>query len=353
MVRAAAAAQGPRAVFARWQHRHAMARVERALFYQRFASALLLGHDAGLLEALAKGPRTAAEVAATCKIRPAAADTLLRVLESEGLLTRAGERWELTPASQRYLTRAGAGSLSDSLDLMAAQAAAFPSILEGLRTGQTPAALDVFTEGGRYRAFLGAVNAFLDVAGRDLLGRIELPPIGSLLVGSMGVSFSALVLARYPAARVTYGCLAHLVREIPALRVRYGVPEARVTGTHAHGGDPETDRWGDERFDLVFLTKKMILDPDRSLGARFAAKAFQVLRPDGAVILWETVHGGAAPTPLPLAMEAVLDLGVSPGAPAQTEAGLRALLGGIGFDRIQMVPCLGGRTSFVVARRPA
>ena len=95
----------------------------------------------------------------------------------------------------------------------------------------------------------------------------------------------------------------------------------------------------------------MIRGGGRGVGERFAKKAFGVLRPGGVAILWETLHGEGRPTPLGRAMEAVLDLGASPAGPALTEAGLGRLLGGIGFRAVEVVPCLEGATTFVVARR--
>jgi hypothetical protein len=101
----------------------------------------------------------------------------------------------------------------------------------------------------------------------------------------------------------------------------------------------------------VFLTKKMILQPEQRIGEKFARKAFDVLRPGGAAIFWETVHTDGMPTPLQRAMEAVLDLGASPGGLCNTESGLRTLLSEIGFRQIEIVPCLSGQTTFVVARK--
>ena len=122
------------------------------------------------------------------------------------------------------------------IDLMAAQASAFGEMPASLATGKPPRGLDVFFKTSRYKAFLKAVNAYLDFAVRDLLAKIELPPIENAIVGSMGVSFSAVLLRRHPNAQITYGCLSHLVREIPSLRTTYGVTDANVHGTHAHGG---------------------------------------------------------------------------------------------------------------------
>jgi acetylserotonin N-methyltransferase len=343
----------PLDLVSQWRHRNAFQRVQRALFWQRWASALLLGHELKLYDVLAERPRTVDEAAAACGVHPRGADALLRVLESQGLLARAGERYAPTGFARLFLTRGGRHSIASLLDLVAAQAAAFAELPACLASGRVPSTLDIFSEASRYRAFLAGVNEYLSFAGRDLLRQIDLGEVRSLIVGSMGVSFSAAVLERFPDARVTYGCLAHLVREIPSLREKYRVPPERVDGTHAHGGDPGADRWGSESYDLVFLTKKMILVPEQRIGEKFAQKAFQVLRPGGTAIFWETVHTDGAPTPLLRAMEAVLDLGTSPTGLVSTESGLRALLSDIGYRRVEIVPCLGGQTTFVVARRPS
>lgn len=335
-----------------FRHRHQFLRLQKSLFYHRYASAMLLAHELGVFDRLAERARTPAELADGA-LNGNGAEALLRVLEAEGLLARDGSgRFALTRFAALYLPRGARHSLGGMLDLMAAHATAFAELPGCLADEHTPAALDILSDGSRYRAFLGAVNEYLDAAGRDLLATVDLGEVRSFIVGSMGVSFSALVLGRHPEARVTYGCLEHLVREIPRLRQRFGVPPARVDGMHAHGGDPLADRWGDERFDLVFLTKKMILQPSERLGEKFARKAFSVLQPGGTAIFWETVHTDGEPTPIARAMEAVLDLFTSPAGLVNTESGLRALLGGIGFADIEVVPCLGGQTTFVVARKP-
>jgi hypothetical protein len=335
------------------RHRQAFQRVQKALFYQRWATALLAAHELGLFDRLAAGPASAAELAAATGAHAAALEALLRILEAEHLVRADGTRWSLTSFAQAYLSRDASHSIAGMIDLVAAQATAFAELPAALRAGKTPAVLDIFQADSRYQAFLRAVNDYLGVAGRDLLRQVDLGEVRSFIVGSMGVSFSALVLEKHPSARVTYGCLAHLVAEIPRLRTQFRVPPARVEGMHAHGGDPGADRWGGEDFDLVFLTKKMMLQPELRIGEKFARKAFEVLRPGGTAIFWETVQPAAGVTPVVRAMEAVLDLVASPTGGVQTDAGLSELLRGIGFSEVRMVECLGGQTTFVVARKRA
>ncbi len=341
----------PVELLSQWRHRVTFARLQKAFFYHRYATAVLLGHEIGLFEALSESRLTADEAAQKTGIHPRAALALLRILESEGFVSQTHRRYAFNEAGMTFLSRSSPTSLSPMLDLMAAQASAFSELPGGLASGTVPSALDIFDDKGRYQAYLSAVNNFLDMAGRDLLHRIQLPPIERFIVGSMGVSFSAVVMKQQRQARVTYGCLDHLVTEIPRLREQYEVPAHRVDGMHSHGGDPSADRWGEENFDLVFLTKKMILEPDNHIGEKFARKAFEVLRPGGVAIFWETIHPDGRPTPLPRAMEAVLDLGASPNGPVNTEGGMKALLKGIGFSKVEYVHCLSGTTSFAVASK--
>jgi hypothetical protein len=348
----AGAARDPELLLVWLRNRPTWHRVQRALFYHRFASAILLAHDAGLFDQLRAGPASADEIAERIGWQPRAADALLRILHAERLLVRDGDRYRLSDYAGHYLTRGSPSSLAASLDLMTAQAAAFAELRDGLKSGAVPAALDIFSEGGRYRSFLDAVNAYLHVASAELLRKLELGNVHDFIVGSMGVSFSARLLGLKPEARVSYGCLPHLVREIPRLRAQYRVPERAVAGMHSHSGDPTADRWGDRNYDLVFLTKKMILAPEQRTGERFAEKAFSVLQPGGTLVLWETVHGEPGPTPIGRAMEAVMDLFASPAGVVCTERSLRAMLSAIGYVNVELVPCLGGQTTFVVARRP-
>lgn len=334
-----------------WRHRRPFLRLQKALLYHRWVTALLLGHEIGLFNVLGKGPRDVAGVARACHIHPRAADQLLRILRAEGLVKKSEDKYALTAFASTYVKEGGRFSVAPMLSLMAAQASAFHELPDAMGTGKVPAALNIFDEDGRYKAFLGAVNEFLHYAGRDLMLKTKLPEVRDFIVGSMGVSFSAVLLEKYPEAKVTYGCLEHLVREIPRLRKQYGVPRSQVTGMHAHGGDPQADRWGDEAYDLVFLTKKMILAPEERMGEKFAAKAFDVLRPGGVAIFWETVHPDGKTTPLAAAMEAVMDLGASPTGLVNTDAGLTKILTDIGYANVEFVPVLGGLTTFVVARK--
>jgi len=345
------AQNGISSLVSKYKHRDAFLRFNRALLYHRYATALLLAHRSGLLRHLFERLDNPEGIAASIQVHPRAVAHLLRILEAEGYVERRGQSWTLSSFAHDFLCPESPSSVAPMLELLGAQAASFGELPKAMRTGKVPKELDIFSDHSNYEAFLQAVNAFLDLAGREFLLKYQLPEIHSLIAGSMGVSFSSLILRQYPQAKVTYGCLAHLVERIPDLRVTYGVNPAQVTGMHSHSGEPGDDRWGNEAFDLVFLTKKMILDPDRAIGRKFAAKAYQVLNPGGIALFWETIHPDDAPTPLAQAMESVLDLGASPTSPVLTRNGLRAMLKEIGYRKVDFVPCLQRSTTFIVAHK--
>lgn len=334
-----------------YKYKNDFAKFNKALLFHRFATALLLGHRIGLFDHLLERLDDTEGVAVALKIHPRAALQLLRILEAEGYVERRGQSWTLSEFAREFLARNSPSSVSSMLELMSAQASAFGQLPRSFKNGKVPKELDIFSDHSNYEAFLQAVNAYLDLAGREFLLKYPLPEIRSIIAGSMGVSFVSLLLHQFPEAKVTFGCLEHLVERIPELRDTYGVNPAQVTGMHSHSGEPGDDKWGNEAYDMVFLTKKMILDPDNEIGKKFATKAFQVLNPGGVAVFWETIHPDDAPTPLAQAMEAVMDLGASPIGPVLTHDGLSSMLSEIGYCNIEFVPCLQRSTTFIVGHK--
>lgn len=348
---AAGAFSDPTGLSRRMKHRKNLEKIQRSLFYHRYASALFLAARSGVFDVLRRGELTHSELASQASLHSEATGTLIRILESQNLVSMHDGRIRLTEFGRFFVAEDSPWAVRPMVELMSRQAMAFPEVVDGLSTGAQPASLDVTTDGGAHLAFLASVNNYLHWAGREFVTKADLPVVRHVIAGSMGVSFSSHLLGRYPDAEVTYGCLEHLVTHIPRLRSEFGVPPDRVTGMHSHGGEPEADKWGDEAFDLVFLTRKMILAPQDRLGERFVKKAFDVLNPGGVAVLWETVWP-KGPAGLSRAMEGVFDLFASPGAVGRTTDDYQRLLIEIGYGRVDFVECLNGSTTFVVAHKP-
>ncbi len=325
--------------------------LQRALIDYRYVTALLLAARLELFAHLGERPITGECLAEATGTDPSALETLLNVLEAKDVVERRPDGWVLSPFAAAFLTDDAPATEAPFLRLLGDYAESFPDIERALRTGEAPAQFDIRRDGPSADRFLDAVNSYMDRAGLELVHRAEMPQVDHLIVGSMGVSFSAHILRHFDGARVTYGCLEHLTERIPRLRNEYGVDPTRVVDTHAHSGEPADDRWGREAFDLVFLTKKMILDPADGVGEKFARKAHRVLEPGGTAIFWEAFHHPDGETPEGLALESLFDLGVTPDAGPLYRPAFRDRLERIGFDDVEFVDCLGGATSFALAHR--
>lgn len=328
-------------------------RVERALYHHRYAVVLLLAYRVGLFEVLAERTGEITEIAKWCDLPAEVVQNLLMILQTQGWVERNGNRWRATEPARALLCGGSAASMVPMFQVAESYATAFPDLVEAASTGETPSILDVFDDSGRTDDLLDGVNHYIDQAGRELISRVDWPEIRHFIVGSMGVSFSALVLDQFSDSRVTYGCLPHLVERIPRLREEYGVEPDRVVETHPHGGEPAEDKWGREAFDLVFLTKKMILDPENDLGEKFASKAYRVLEPGGVTVFWETIYEDDGSSSVDRGLEGFLDFGVSPTGPSLTRGQFRRRLERIGYGDVEVVDCLQGATTFVVARKTA
>jgi len=326
-------------------------RFERGMHHHFVMATVLRAHELQMFDALASGG-TPASVAARCNIEVNAAHAVLRILHGAGYVDFKGGQYELSSFARSFLTQTGTCSLVPMMNLMAEQAASFNGILTGMNSSKVPDMLDISTPDSNYLAYATAVNAYLHRASADFVGKADLPPIKSIIAGSMGVSTVAHLLNRFPEATVTFGCLPHLVKTIPGLCQEYGVEEHRIDGMHDHGGTPSEDRWGNQSYDLVFLTKKMILEPENKLGEQFAQKACDVLNPGGVAVFWETIYPNEAAIRRSSMLEAVLNMGASPASPVRTQDSFTQLLNGMGFVNVRLVECLFGQATFVVAEKP-
>lgn len=340
-----------RKFLAHLRHRSEFNDLKESLRKFEYFTAILIARDLGIFEALNDRAISIEVLANRCDAHPRAVSTIMRVLESRDLVERQGDLFALSPFGSDFLDPGGIVSVDPMLQFLSAFTGSYDEIVKGTRNGEIPSKLDVFEDEADYEAYLEAVNYYLDMAGRDFLTKVDLPEIDSFIVGSMGVSFSSLLLNEYPTAEVTYGCLDHLVDHIPALRMKYDIDSDRVKGTHRHSGEPADDDWGSNAYDLVFLTKKMLLEPEERMGEKFARKAYEVLDSDGVALFWETIHPDDEPTPFNRAVSGLLDLAASPSGFTLTERDFEGQLKRIGFSDVEYVYTLGDECSFALARK--
>ena len=334
-----------------FKHRKKLEEVEKAFFYSRYCNALFLAQKLGIFPVLREGACTLKSLSQKTKIPEGSLKTLTSILIAQGFLDRQNDLYCLSEFGDFFLKEENVFSSNYILELMAEQAFGLSATSSAIYEGGIPEHLDITKVRGAYSALLNAVNNYLLWSGRELLNKVDLGNIHSGIVGTTGVSFSSLLLQKYPKMKITYACLEHLIPEIPHYCRRYGVSQERIEAVHSHIGDPLQDDWGNDRYDLVLITRKMLVDPQQRIGEKFAEKSFLALNPKGKAIFWETVYPDRGKMPLNRAMEAMFDFCTSPAAIARTEKEYRELLHGIGFHKVEIHDCLEGQTSFIIAEK--
>jgi hypothetical protein len=286
-------------------------------------------------------------------ITPSAGEVLIRLLSSLRFLEMREGKVYPTPFSLLFLGRSAPFSLSPFLEFLSVEMVALSRLKESLLRKEPLEIANIFHPSPYMYGYLFAVNRFLYEPSFLLLKTIGTEGIRSAIMGSMGVSFASALSEMNREVRITFGCLDHLVKEIPNLLKIYPVPEHRIEEICSHEGDPGTDHWGKGEFDLVLLTKKFVLKPEEKLGERFAERAFRVLRPGGRVVIWETIYPEDGKVPKWVALNGFQDLIPSYGGAFYTQKKMEEILRKIGFLKVDFYTFSTsfGPAQFVVGTR--
>jgi SAM-dependent methyltransferase len=253
------------------------------------ARALLVATERDLFEALAAGPRTAAEVASACGTHPEATERLLDTLVGVGYLERP-DGYALTPLARKWLLRDSPRSLRDSLLFRK---------LEWDWIGR----LDAFIDSGEPVDFHAAMTAEewgLYQRGMRALARLAVPetvrraPVPRsardlLDVGGAHGAFSVAFCARHPRLRAVVLDLPAAVAESRAL-LREAAAERGVTDRVAHrSGNALADDLGNAAFDVVFVGQ-LVHHFDDATARALVQRCARALRPGGVLVIQEVIR---------------------------------------------------------------
>ncbi len=273
-------------------------------------------------------------------------ETLLDFLVKDGILeteTRNGIRFYRIGDDFKRFLKNGEGTIA----LLWSQLKALSELPRILKTKKPSQTLDIYNLEGDYKSLLLGVNEFLYRATQELMRKYEFKNLKRVMIGSMGVSFAKNIQKRFPDVEIHIGCYPHLIREVPKLIEKYKL--TNVKSIKEHKGSPSEDKWGDEekKYDLVFLTKKLTLRNLSEFGNEFLRKSHSVLAKGGYAVIWEAIVDDSG-TKGPL-LESVLDILVSYSGKRWKESDLRKHILSFGFEKFEVVRCLGGRTTFGIA----
>jgi hypothetical protein len=294
----------------------------------------------GLADLLAKGPRTAEELAGPTETHAPSLHRLLRALANLGVFAEDGKRrFSLTPLGEAL--RSGApGAARPAILTLASNwiSQTFDHLLYSVQTGKpgfdkamgmpifdwlakNPEAASLFSDTmvGFHGAEPDAVAAAYDFS--------ELPTIVD--VGGATGNLISAVVARNPTAKGVLYDLPHVVRDAPALLQARGVA-GRVTidsGSFFDRVPPGAD---------AYLLSHIIHDWSEAQCLAILANCKKAMKPGGRVLIVEMVlPPGNAPHPGKMLDIMML---VGPGGQERTESEYADLLGKAGFKLRRVVP---------------
>lgn len=249
---------------------------------------LLAAVELGVIEALADGPATSADVAKRLQCDPEGMRTLLAALNGFGLLHRRGDRFSLRREARRYLTSKGQTDLTDAVRLGAVLDKKLQGLAHAIRTGERED-FHASLEPEEWSAYLRGLGGLARMTAGEVAKKLKLDDPRRLLdvAGGHG-QFSVGLCRRHPALRSRILDLpggARVGREL--------VAETDVKDRVEYlEGDLRTTPWG-EGYDAVLLFNILHNLPEAD-AKEAVAKAHAALRPGGTLAILEGQHAGGS-----------------------------------------------------------
>jgi SAM-dependent methyltransferase len=244
---------------------------------QKLARFIMAATRLGLFEALADGPKTAAEVAALAGTHPSATERLLGVMVTARYLTFNDGRFALTPKARKWLLKDAAMSLRDLILFQYLEWKLIEGSEEYLRTGQPLEIHQQLTpeEWGLYQRGMRAVAG---TNAAEVVRRTPIPAGATALLdigGSHGY-YSVALCRKHPGLRAT-------VLDLPqAIEHARPILEAEKMGDrvqHQPGDVLQTDL-GEARYDAVIISS-LVHHFDDPTNAALTKRIARALKPGG------------------------------------------------------------------------
>ncbi len=296
--------------------------------------ALRTAVDLDLFTRVAEGHRTASELAAACQAAPRGVRILADYLTIVGFLRKQGDRYELTPDSEAFLSRRSPAYLGGAVNFLLAPEIrkCFEQLTAAVRRGGTAASEEgtVSHDNPIWVAFARSMAPLMQMPARllaDLVGGDAGQPLRVLDIAAGHGLFGVALAQRYRQARVTALDWPNVLA-VAAENAR----AAGVADRHSllPGSAFEVD-WGGP-YDLVLLTNFFHhFDPPTC--ERLAAKAYAALAPGGRALTLEFIPEPDRVTPPGAAGFALTMLATTAHGDAYTFAEYQQFFTRAGFAR--------------------
>ena len=321
--------------------------------YQR-TFALKAAIDLDLFTAIAKGSRTAAEIAKSCNAAERGVRMLSDALVVMGFLTKSGSNYSLTPDTAFFLdSRAPAYlGLAFNFLLHPTQLAHFEHLAEAVRNGgasdhdSTLAPNDpIWIEFAKGMAPM-MMPAAQTMAGL-LAGELSSRPSAKILdiAASHGL-FGITVAQRLPKAHIYALDWANVLEVARDNAAKQGLSDRY----HLLPGSAFEVDYG-AGFDAILITN-LLHHFDPAENEKMLKKAHAALNPGGQVLILEFVPNDDRVSPPVPAMFGLTMLGSTPQGDAYTLAEYAAMCRNAGLETPRLIPLEPMPQSLVVARKP-
>jgi ubiquinone/menaquinone biosynthesis C-methylase UbiE len=306
--------------------------------------------EIGLFTALADGPRTSVELAATLSVVPHRMTTLLRALAALGLVVEDAGGYANAPAADRHLVRGARGDVGEYYRLQIARQI-YPALVhldDGI--AGKGAAFDGFGElmstPDEASTFTVAQHTGSLAAARTLAERLPLPGAHRLLdVGGGSGAFSIAFCEANPD-------LAATLLDFPvtlAVAREYRDAEGLEARIDLRGGDATREPWPEDQ-DVVLMSYLVSALSEAEIADVLAA-AHRSLRHGGLLVVHDFMLDDDQPGPVTTALWFLQYLAWQPEAQSFTTAELGAWLRRAGFAPSSATVLIPETTKYLLARK--
>ena len=247
------------------------------------AQALMVATRAGVFEALAAGPLTAAETAARCAGDERAMGKLLGVLATTGYLRSTRGRYTLTRDARRWLLADSPFSLRDNVLFRFVEWEWIAGLDRFLLSGR-PLDIHAAMTAEQWGAYQRGMRSLAATLAPEVAWRTPVPRGARALldVGGAHGLYSAALCRRHPRLDAVVLDLPAALEQAAGMLQREG-----LAGRIVHrAGDALGDDLGAETFDLV-LVSNLLHHFDTRQGRDLVRRAARALRPGGVLVIQE------------------------------------------------------------------
>ncbi len=304
----------------------------------------------GVFEAMADGPKTASEIAATCTLGTRATGALLEALATTAYAHEADDQYELTDRGRRWFLGRGAG-FADFAPLVLLEMDWQKDLEAFVKNDAAVKTRDSMTP-EKWVIHERAQAGFWRLSGPDLVASVPLTPgarsmldIGGGAVGQRSAAFCRL----HPDLRAVVLEPPEAVEAAAALVLK---GEALSDRVDIRAGDPNTFDLGESAYDLIlFSSSPFQRFADGNQYASFIARCARALRPGGTLAVSDFFRTEQSDAGQLAALRGLFFEMTSPSG-AFTLEQVEGWQRGAGLEPLSSVDTLPGFRAIQMARKP-